>query len=250
MLFPESKVSLLKACRILFDSGAPYSIDFIRRLKPAALKVAYRKKVFETHPDRAMAVGRTEAEMSIRFHEVSRAYEKLRPYVSGEKTLTFKRVPPARPAASPPKSGPSRKPPSKDHFYKGNLPGWELKFGQFMYYSGYISWRMMIQAVVWQKSQRPMFGQIAQHWGFLSPDEVREIVSRKPYGEKFGEFALRAGLISQFQRMAVIGRQKLSQPPIGRFFLVNNLLSEKQLTFLLQKSYRHNQLQRRKKRSA
>jgi hypothetical protein len=245
MLAFEARVDLLRACQVLFDSSIRFSDEFIRSLEPATLKLAYRKKVFETHPDRSRAVGKTESEMNLRFREVSLAYERLMPYVAGIKPLQ-RTIRPAQPPPQKPQPPPKRH--SKDHFYTGKLPEYELKFGQFVYYSGQISWRMLIRAIVWQKRQRPLFGQIAQHWGFLSPSEVQAILRRKPYHEKFGEFALRTGHINLFQKLAVIGRQKLSQPLIGRFFLLQDILSEEQLNHFLQQAFKHNQRLRNKKR--
>ncbi|MCM2332733.1 MAG: J domain-containing protein, partial [Anaeromyxobacteraceae bacterium] len=41
------------------------------------LKTAYRRRVLETHPDRAAVLGRAEADLLAEFRAVSEAYELL-----------------------------------------------------------------------------------------------------------------------------------------------------------------------------
>jgi len=65
MLSVTHKKDLLNACRILFGPAVQLSIDFLRDLEPSKLKSAYRKRAFETHPDRANLVGKSEGEYFI-----------------------------------------------------------------------------------------------------------------------------------------------------------------------------------------
>ena len=51
-----SRQDLFKACESLFGTEIDISIEFLRYLKPAGVKAAYRKKAMETHPDRAAAL--------------------------------------------------------------------------------------------------------------------------------------------------------------------------------------------------
>ena len=111
----------------------------------------------------------------------------------------------------------TRKSPS-DRFYSGNVPKRELLIGQFLYYSGLISWKTLFDAVCWQRKQRPAIGKIALDWGILSPDNIKRILTERNYKEQFGDYALRNGLISHFKHLAIVGRQKKLQP-----LLVNTL---------------------------
>ncbi|MFZ5570847.1 MAG: J domain-containing protein [Thermodesulfobacteriota bacterium] len=246
MLPDPLSTDLLYACRILFDAPVGVTNDFLMNLEPAALKRAYRRKAFETHPDRSRALGKSETEMNRRFKEVSLAYERLVPIVSGETVFT-----------APSESARTRKPgtghfqqrqsrerpagyAAGDHFYQGIFPSRRLKFGQFLYYSQSISWKTLIQAIIWQKKQRPLFGQIAEDWGFLSSDAVHRILAAKPYTEKFGEFALRSGYLTVFQHLAILGKQRLHQPRIGQFFIQQHLFSTEKLEQLIQRAVVHN----------
>ena len=79
MLYAETNSELIYACKVLFAHKTGFDFDFINGLDPSGLKLAYRKKALETHPDRSKALGRTEEEMNSLFKEVSSAYEILAP---------------------------------------------------------------------------------------------------------------------------------------------------------------------------
>jgi len=84
-----SSTDIFNACRVLFGPGVRLSIDFLRGLEPLSLKSAYRKKVFETHPDRANILGASQAEMNRRFQEVILAYEVLSPVIKGDRKIVL-----------------------------------------------------------------------------------------------------------------------------------------------------------------
>jgi hypothetical protein len=71
MLHRGTDSELIYACKVLFTHKTGFDFDFIRALDPYGLKLAYRKKALETHPDRSKALGRTEEEMNGLFQEVS-----------------------------------------------------------------------------------------------------------------------------------------------------------------------------------
>jgi hypothetical protein len=48
-------------------------------------------------------------------------------------------------------------------------------------------------------------------------------------GELFGEFALRMGLLSFYQLLVLLGRQKRLQPRIGGYFIDRGILLPKKL---------------------
>ena len=175
MLHTGIDSELIYACKVLFTHKTGFDFNFIRGLDPSGLKLAYRKKALETHPDRSRALGRTEEEMNSLFKEVSSAYEILAPVVSGKASLK------KRPKPSSPEPQHNS---FKDHFYHGTIPERELKIGQFLYYSGRISWRTMVRAIVWQKRQRPLFGQIAMKWNLLTAHDIITILKKKAYNEK------------------------------------------------------------------
>ena len=112
----------------------------------------------------------------------------------------------------------TRKSPS-DRFYSGNVPKRELLIGQFLYYSGLISWKTLFDAVYWQRKRHPVIGKRALDWGILSPDNIKRILTERNYKEQFGDYAIRNELISHFKHLAIVGRQKKLQPPIGEHFI-------------------------------
>lgn len=115
-----------------------------------------------------------------------------------------------------------------------------LLFGQYLYYSGIISWRTLIDAITWQRLQRPRIGQIAMGWGMLTSRDVVRILTERTLNERFGECALRTGYITHFQHIALIGRQRKLQRPIGEFFVAHGHLSGGQVLHFVNRQRLHN----------
>mgnify|MGYP006290663295 FL=1 len=104
-----------------------------------------------------------------------------------------------------------------------------------------ISWKDLIDAIVWQKKQRPLIGQIARDWNMLSWADIAKVLSTRRPGERFGECSYRQGLINTFQQMALVGRQRRLQQPIGRHFISKGLFSNEDLKGIVDQMNRHNQ---------
>jgi len=257
MAQPQPSVrEIFEACKILFGPSVQVTPDFLRYLQPAGLKTAFRKRALETHPDRAQALGIFEKELHARFQRVRHAYEILEAFLKTNAKLHDRQNRPHqyssrhRPSASSyqrtaSQAGSRRRQGSarrhgSDHFYRGSLPRRCLMFGQYLYYSGIISWRTLIDAITWQRMQRPRIGQIAMGWGLLTSRDVRTILSERTLNERFGECALRIGYITSFQHIALIGRQRKLQRPIGEYFILSGHLSGGQLLHLLNRHRLHN----------
>ena len=206
------------------------STGFLEYLQPSGVRTAYRGKAFETHPDRAGVVGEAEGEMNERFKEVVQSYEKLLLFVENEKPYLISHKPDIQKKNK--KTTARKKERTQewvsDHFYKGPLPRQKLLIGEFLYYSRLISWGTLIDAIIWQRRQRPLIGQIAVGWGILSLDEVGEILSERSWHEKFGEHALRRGYITRFELMA-LRRQRILQRPIGEYFVEVGILNTQEI---------------------
>lgn len=245
MLTPLSSTDLLRACQILFSPEKPFSVSFVESLDPTMLKTAFRKKALETHPDRAKALGIHEREQTRRFREVKRAYDVLMPLA--DKSAP---IPDADRVRAHPEPGPGprteQKPPRrpaqarKSSFYTGIVPGHSLKLGQYLYYSGIITWRHLIDAISWQRRIKPRYGQIAQDWNILDHYQILQILQNRDGGERFGEFARRCGLISDFQHLAILGKQKKHHRLFGEYFLDHGILTQRQLDILLKRLEKHN----------
>ncbi|MGR3292787.1 MAG: J domain-containing protein [Candidatus Scalindua sp.] len=263
MAYTISKTNLINDCYLLFGSRVFNYVDFLKGLSSSELKTAYRKKALETHPDRARTLGINEDTMDERFKKVITAYERLNSVVQGGEIYILRDVVPKKENATRtnPRTQTRQKSTSgfsytsnvreskhtqmarksaSDRFYSGNVPKRELLIGQFLYYSGLISWKTLCDAVFWQRKRRPIIGKIALDWGILSSDDIRRIMTERSYKDKFGEYALRNGFITHFEHLAIIGRQKKLQPPIGEYFIQQGLLANTVLKKMVEGLKNHN----------
>jgi hypothetical protein len=254
---------LFQACETIFGHEVNVSIDFLEYLEPIGIKTAYRKRALETHPDRAQALGSFVRDLNTEFIDVQQAYEKLLSFVetnngSTISTQSFNDLKTRKtPSYQYPekssyqntrqhKGGQKKSPHDQryinkrhkghsDHFYTGSVPKGRLMIGQFLYYSGLISWRTLIEAICWQRRQRPQIGQIAIAWRIISSQDVIRILTDRTLNEKFGECALRIGYISNFELLALVGRQRQLQRPLGEYFIISGILSSTDLMSMANK---------------
>ncbi len=289
---------ILAACRLLFGRPGVLSPSFLAGLEPDSLKSAFRKMALQTHPDRALALGKNPGQLEAEFRRVVAAFDLLSAHLEKGKLWIPPQAPnrpadkakaapprkpatpPRRPASSPPpgkkaKPGASGSPggpgnkeepkreqrrepkqearqgafdfgaspsrqPRVTRFWKGPLPERYLKLGQFLFFSGLIPARELIDAIWWQRRQRPVFGQIARDWGILTAEQVVRILSHRLPGETFGEAAIRLGCMTGFEQLAVAARQKNLQRPLGQFFLENGILLARELEEEISRQRRHN----------
>ena len=232
-------VEIINACRLLFPAEVIVNPGFLNTIDDDDLKTAFRKKALKTHPDRSIALGCSQEELSRKFQEVSSAYKTLQAYFL-QRPLHGPQSQTRQWTWRPYYSMKTARPTPKDFFYKGALPQRELRLGEYLYYSKKISWRTLIKAIVWQKKQRPLFGQIARDWNFLTDDDIRLILKKKTRDEIFGECARRFGFLSKFQQMAVTGRQRQLQPLFGMHFVEIGFLSVAQIDILVGLNKQHN----------
>ena len=116
----------------------------------------------------------------------------------------------------------------------------KLLIGQFLYYSGWISWQTLLDALHWQRTQRPIVGKIALDWGILSSSDIQVILSKRSHKDKFGEYALRNGFITYFQLLAITGKQKKLQPRIGKYFIQEKILGYMEIEKVIKRQKNHN----------
>ena len=228
------------ACGLLFGSKVEISLDFLKYLDLSGLRSAYRKKALETHPDRARALGRDEAKMSDRFREVTLAYERLIPIVNNKGAVPLQGQSSVKKNNEKTNAGHQAKRHFSDLFYTKEIPKRELLLGQFLYYSGLISWRTLMRAITWQRRQRPLIGQIALEWEMISHHEIQRILMRRNLKGKFGERAIRLGYLSRFQLMALLGKQRNLQCPIGEFFVNEGILRFQDMEVMTKRQKIHN----------
>ncbi|MEW6428779.1 MAG: molecular chaperone DnaJ [Thermodesulfobacteriota bacterium] len=257
---------LYRACQILFGLELQLSREFLEYLQMSGVKSAYRQRARETHPDLA------DGDMDKRqcadlFHKVQTAYENLRCYLEArEKGFSLgggpvaapPRPKPAQPRPRPAAGSPHARPQWQganregqwqrqngctvdiEKLYRGPLPSRPLLFGHFLYYSGVINWRTVVQALVWQRMQRPRLGELARRRGWLDEESIRRILDRRNGNRNFGETAIHLGMLDENQRAILVWQQKRMQRKIGGYFVEANILSPERLALLVERCRQHN----------
>jgi len=256
----STPTDLFNACSVLFGTNVNVSADFLKYLKVPGLKAAYRKKAFETHPDRAMALAESPLSLEERFKEVTLAYEQLSAFIespwkhslwnyafqrtaSPDSTMRYRKTHDQGSSGNGCRH--SRSHGLREHFWQGNLPKTKLFLGRYLYYSRIISMRSLIEAIVWQKRQRPMVGSIAVQWDWLTQDNIRSILTLRNPGEKFCECALRYGYLSPYQQSILLVRQQMLQPRIGSYFIDQNIVTPQKMEYIVNQLRLHNRKYRR-----
>lgn len=262
---------VLRAGRVLYGPGFAADAGAWRE----NLKATYRRRALETHPDRARSLGRPERDLAREFKAVADAYRVLsslsgRPLPRG---APFRAPwPPAhadvrprarparprpRPAARPPPPPPpaARAPAARASARSGaprvrvgvrpqDLPQRRLRFAEYLYYSGRVGWDDLVASIAWQRAQRPPVGRIAVDFGFIEPEDVAALLDHRraagQAGMPLGEFAVRAGYLTSFQLLAVLGQQLRLQRPIGQFFVERGLLEAEDIEVVRRRILRHN----------
>jgi hypothetical protein len=236
-----SNAELFDACIVLFGSGINVSLEFISYLKPEGLRAAYRKKVLETHPDRAVTTGEDAARMNADFIKATMAYRMLSTVVmkdggirplnnAAEDDIIVRRDVPEKETDRG----------ETERFFSGPIPGRKLLICQFLYYSGCISWKTYINALVWQRRRRPPVGQIARDLGLLSEEEIQAVLKQRAMQEKFGESAIRMGYLTPYKLMVLLGKQRRIQRQIGDYFVQSGILTRQKMELMAQKQLSHN----------
>lgn len=229
---PYSETELRSACRVLFGTVLDPPVEFFSYLQPEGVKAAFRKRARETHPDTCTDNGFYQAVSPEPFHRVTEAYNLLYSFAKQKK-----------PVSAPAKPG--------DHdqfhcnnanrhlYHRGPLPLRQLEIGRYLYYRGIIPHQSLISALVWQRAQRPLLGQIARNWGFLS-DAAVQIILRSSNSGLFGEKAVRKGLLTRHKLSLLLSHQRSRQQKLGKYFVQSGYLSEDEIEKAVLEMQRHN----------
>ena len=92
----------------------------------------------------------------------------------------------------------------------------------------------------WQYSMRPKLGSIGIELGYLSHGDVCAILRARIGDEFFGSAAVRLGYLDPGKLVVLVGRQRLINIPIGRFFVERGYLNETELAECLNALHIHN----------
>ena len=248
---------LFRSCRIIFGENLKVSHDFLHYLQLSGIKKAYRQKALELHPDRGACQSLTmQQSMANQFIHVHQAYEKLVAYLEEREkgfgldtsSITSAIRKQKEEVKSPYQENPystvyhagrngfqkkngdaikqkktANAPPlDPKSLYRGPLPNCQLLFGRYLYYSGLINLHTIGQALVWQRSQRPCFGEIARRLGWLNQQETFNVLRQKKDSQLFGEAAMRLGILTQEQLRIVLHHQQKLHKRIGQYFVTKN----------------------------
>lgn len=250
MRLPQDS-QLVKACRTLFGQDVVCSRHFLAALQPNGAKLAFRNQVKVHHPDRfGSAPQHIRQRQTERFQEIHQAYDLLKCFLEQRQT-------PGRTAASSPSRSPRRRhdysvvrqPRGSASGQQPRIPDIELQFGMYVYYSGKISYQDLIQGLLWQRRQRPALGSIARQWGWLTEAQVSSILMHHGHSMRFGKKAIELRLLKAQQVEALLACQKSQQQPLGHFFVVRGLLSQRETETLARQLERHNSRLQSRKRS-
>jgi len=218
----------------------------IRMLTPTMIKKAYYHRAHELHPDKAVSLGLSPEYLAGRFRTLQDSYTLiLDSWNSGAfETLIEQREEPAPEKVTPMQrtaySQTHQYHQQKRMYHTGEIPCLPLRFAQYLYYTRKIDWGTLIQSLSWQYTVRPKLGELGKSLGFLSSDDILTILKNKAYNELFGTAALRMGLLDTWKLTVLLGRQRLINLPIGRFFLEKGYLDDEELSSSLRSFSHHN----------
>ena len=242
-MYFNSETALLNACRTLFGKEVNLSHEFLDYLQPSGAKIAFRNQAKAHHPDaHAGSAPHIRQMQTERFREIRQAYDLLIEYLEKRprRRASSLRNRPVR--KSPPRTGKTtrhdtrRRPSAKP----AAIPSIPLEFGMYSFYQGKITYQQLIEALVWQRRQRPTLGAIAQKWGWLAEAEVSRVLCHRGQAVRFGKKAIELGYLKPFQVEALLNHQRSLQKRIGEYFVEKGLLSEEETDRISRNLARHN----------
>ena len=225
---------LFDACKELFGPEIETCPEFLHYLQPSGVKSAFRRMAKETHPDYFAQIPHLQDTQAAHFCRVKSAYETLSTFLSQREQEMPLRA--ARQSSAPQRHRPPvRKNPYAEDMSQA-VPQRTLQLGRFLYYRKVISFRELLQAVSWQRASRSSLGFIAREWGWMTASDVFAVMSAKLPG-KFGEKAVRLGLLDPGRVKMILLEQKIRHQRIGQYF---KMLTPQELDLLLRELRLHN----------
>lgn len=232
-----SEAKVLSACQILFGEDVKLDRNFLFYLQPGGLKSAFRRRAKEVHPDLVQRGGSELRRRTELFRQLVEAHDIVSEFFRQRETGSWGRSAGASAAAPRPAE---RSGTAADGYYHGQVPQIHLTIGRYCYYRGIIPYRILIEAVAWQRRQRPLLGEIARRWGWLDDDGVRRINAAGRTRQRFGERAVELGLLGNQQVQSLLLHQQSRQQPLGRYFVECGLASEAEMERLVAEMHYHN----------
>ncbi len=162
------------------------------------LNSAYRLRVKETHPDRALALGKSESQLTEGFRELNQAYHALLKVAQDRQTIL-------EPA------------PREDT---------QLKL---LVSQGRLKMRSLLAALRWQQEYRPRVGALAVGLGLLLEEQRRQILNNQPSGVRFCALAEQKGWLQKRDTLRILAEQSILQPPLSEYLVSKGYLSTAQV---------------------
>ena len=142
------------------DRNLAFPLTFFAHLQMPGLKAVYREEgPGDPSGSRRRACPARPSALEERFKEINAAYRELHDYLENPRRFQVDR------RSFPDQALPVGDADEKDRFvpgvcrfFTGTVPKRTLLFGQYVFYHGFISYRQLIDAIVWQKMRRPLFG--------------------------------------------------------------------------------------------
>jgi hypothetical protein len=217
----NSASDIFYSYRIFFPDEKNISEFKISNINADLLKTAYKKLVFQNHPDRSRYLNLKESELKDRMIKINCAYENISAFMKTRKIIHTHRHKQHSPDKKHEKPGHE----SRYHY----IPKKKIFFGQYLLYSGSINLSTLISALNWQRRHRDNFGKIAVNWKIMDTKKLIDVLKAKKNNERIGECALRLGYMNNFQLTAILAKQKNSKNLIGEYFIRNNIIDKNEI---------------------
>jgi hypothetical protein len=218
-MYPFDHQQLFSACRTLFGEEIDCTPDFLFSIQPEGVRSAFRDRARQTHPDRNGSVDTSD------FIRVRESYELLATFLTHRSYLPRGRRTWAH-SLSP-----------------RHETGRPLLFGRFLHRCGIITFPQLLNALAWQRSTYPRIGVLARERGGLTPHDVRRVIL-SPHPGRFGEKAVRCGLLSPEQVRRLLLLQQYHKKPLGQYFVDQSILTTDDLLCLVREQRLYNAARR------
>jgi hypothetical protein len=239
----HSETAIFNACRTLFGNEVNLSRDFLKYLQPSGAKTAFRSQAKAHHPDaHAGSSSLVRNQQTERFREIRQAYDLIIEFLecrhTSGKTVSSKK--PSQPSSHWRDYSSQQRKHQRPHTSPSKIPSIPLEFGMFSYYQGKVSYQQLIEALVWQRRQRPTLGALARKWGWLSETKVNQILQHRGRAVRFGKKAVELGYLKPHQIDALLKHQRSLQKRIGSYFIEKGLLTEAEADHIFINLKNHN----------
>jgi hypothetical protein len=202
---------IFAACRVLFGPDIHLTHEFLAYLQASGARSAYRRRAKEVHPD--LVAGADELvrkEHSRLFRQLAEAFQLVTGFLESRIVLPHDSSAAAQSASRGQRTQSQqeqRKHEGRTGYFRGGVPARPMQIGLYLYYRGTISYRELIEALLWQRKQRPSIGNIARRWGWLSTEDVYDILRGAQVG-RFGDRAVAMDLLTPFRVQTLLNFQR------------------------------------------